>query len=210
MPTIQSSNQSVENTDNAYDKLLSRAFERDDDSPSLSADIVESLQDDDHRKPDLEVVGHQLELKPDPLAPQRYDNREAREAEADKGGVEREMTALQFSSIQVTALKAVQCVLGSQNYGEMLLVPKADLVADSSKALADGTVVRRDEKVKVVISGIMRRLVVLAASPAPFSRTMGLEELDRTRAMLHKMAIERHAEENTNLSQLRGKAIFDH
>lgn len=133
---------------------------------------------------------------------------EGKEPSGELELLQREVIAIQFASIQITALKAVQCILSSQKYGEMLLVPKSDLVANSSKALADGTVVRKDENFKNVICGFMKKLIVIAASSSPFKRIIEIDELDRTRGMLMKKAVERQAEEKTNLSKLRGKSLL--
>lgn len=116
----------------------------------------------------------------------------------------KEFLAVQFAAMQISAMKAVQCVLVSQKYGEMLLVPKSDLVADSSKAFADGTVVRKDEDFKKVICEYMKKLVFVASSVSPFKRVIEIDELDRTRAMLQKISLQEQAERKTNLPQLKG------
>lgn len=121
--------------------------------------------------------------------------------------LEKEMLAMKFAAVQVTALKAVQCVLASQKYGEMLLVPKSDLVADSSKALTDGTVVRKDEDFKKVMCEFMKKLIHVATSASPFKRAVGIDELDRTRAMLQKMVVQEQAGRKTNLPSLKGEII---
>lgn len=121
--------------------------------------------------------------------------------------LEKEMLAIKFAAVQVTALKAVQCVLASQKYGEMLLVPKSDLVADSSKALTDGTVVRKDEDFKKVMCEYMKKLIHVATSASPFKRAVGIDELDRTRAMLQKMVVQEQADRKTNLPSLKGERI---
>ncbi|XP_052792637.1 probable E3 ubiquitin-protein ligase HERC1 isoform X2 [Mya arenaria] len=206
-----------DNQENCYDGLLVRSLhqetDRGDRSPSSSG--TERSQEDTSSRTGLEIVGHRVKfaedqegvgLKSENLAFDVQNQTDGEnDAEVQDKLILKEITALQFSSIQITALKAVQCVLSSQKYGEMLLVPKSDLVADSSKALADGTVIRKDEEMKGVICSFMKRLILVAASPSPFRRVVGLEELDRTRAMLHKLAIEKHAEEKTNLRGLKEK-----
>lgn len=120
----------------------------------------------------------------------------------------KEVIAVKFAAIKVAALKTVQCVLASQKYGEMLLVPTSDLVADSSKALTDGTVVRKDEDFKKVICEFMKMLILVATSASPFKRAVGIDELDRTRAMLLKIVRQEQAERRTNLKHLKGQFSY--
>ncbi|KAL4227433.1 putative E3 ubiquitin-protein ligase herc1 [Mactra antiquata] len=117
--------------------------------------------------------------------------------------LKKEISAIKFASMQISAMKSVQCILTHPKYGEMLLVPKSDLVADSSKALTDGTIVRKDEDFKRVICDYMKKLVFVASSISPFKRAINLDELDRTRSMLLKIAVKEQAERKTNLLQLK-------
>ena len=128
--------------------------------------------------------------------------------EDDTKCLKSEMLDYKFSSLRLSALKAVQTVLSSQKYGEMLLVPKTDLVADSSKALADGTVVRKDEDFKKIICDFMKKLISVATSPSAFKRFVTVVELDRTQDMLLKLATQEHAERETKVAYLKGNFFF--
>ena len=168
----------------------------------------------------LEVVGHSMKLAVSDIAGSSgkmsldqndIDTCNSKldiDSKVDQDILQSEIISIQFASVQITALKAVQCILSSQKYGEMLLVPKSDLVADSSKALADGTVIRKDEDFKNVICNFMRKLIVIAASPSPFRRIIEIDELDRARAMLQKKAVQQQAEGKTNLNKLKGKHVI--
>lgn len=207
----------AENNENNYDNLLMRALRSEESTHKAdSCSGVDDQQSSDQNNSLLKVVGHSMKLAQSDSAKQRLAtdaaDPESTENKTDIGpvskteqnNIQNEIIAIQFASVQITALKAVQCILSSQKYGEMLLVPKSDLVADSSKALADGTVIRKDENFKTVICSFMKKLIVIAASPSPFRRIIEIDELDRARAMIQKKAIGQQAEGKTNLSKLKG------
>ncbi|KAK3583560.1 hypothetical protein CHS0354_026149 [Potamilus streckersoni] len=108
-----------------------------------------------------------------------------------------ELEALKLVSIQIAALKAVATIVCSPKYGEMLLVPKTDLSADSNKALPDGTVVQKDFEFKRILREFIKTMVVKATGPYPFKRTFSLEELERAQSVLHQLAITDQAEKMT-------------
>ena len=124
--------------------------------------------------------------------------------ETDLNDLEDELIGLKFASVQLSALKVVYSILCSPKYGEMLLVPNADLTADHSKALPDGTVVRKDDDFKKVLQEFMKKMVGIATKPSPFKRNVSFEELDRVHWMLLKIVYNVRAESQTSLPHLRG------
>ena len=125
--------------------------------------------------------------------------------ESDLNDLEDELIGLKFASVQLSALRVVYSLLCSPKYGEMLLVPNTDLTADRSKALPDGTVVRKDDDFKRVLQEFMKKMVAIATNPSPFKRVVSFEELDRVHWMLLKIVYNVRAESKTNLPQLRGR-----
>ena len=125
--------------------------------------------------------------------------------ESDLNDLEDELIGLKFASVQLSALKVVHSILCSPKYGEMLLVPNTDLTADHSKALPDGTVVRKDDDFKKVLQEFMKKMVGIATNPSPFKRVVSLEELDRVHWMLLKIVYSVRAESQTSLPHLRGR-----
>lgn len=111
----------------------------------------------------------------------------------------------QSSYIQVTALKALNNIIWTNKFSEMLLVPKSDLGADSNKALIDGTVVRRNEDMKVVLRLLMKKMVRLALHSSLFHRVFTLAELERAHSVLHKSMIVSAAEEEMCIADLNGE-----
>ena len=124
--------------------------------------------------------------------------------ESDMNELQNELTGLKFASVQLSALKVVYSILSCPKYGEMLLVPNTDLSADHSKALPDGTVVRKDDDFKKILQEFMKKMVVIAINPSPFKRMVSFEELDRVHWMLLKTVYNVTAESQTCLPQLRG------
>ena len=124
--------------------------------------------------------------------------------ESDMNELQNELTGLKFASVQLSALKVVYSILSCPKYGEMLLVPNTDLTADHSKALPDGTVVRKDDDFKKILQEFMKKMVVIAINPSPFKRMVSFEELDRVHWMLLKTVYNVTAESQTCLPQLRG------
>ena len=128
--------------------------------------------------------------------------------ESDVNELQNELIGLKFASVQLSALKVVYSILNCPKYGEMLLVPNTDLTADHSKALPDGTVVRKDDDFKRVLQEFMKKMVVIATNPSPFKRVVSFEELDRVHWMLLKIVYNVWAESQTSLPQLRGMYIW--
>ena len=128
-------------------------------------------------------------------------------SENDLNDLEDELVGLKFASVQLSALKVVYSILCSSKYGEMLLVPNTDLTADHSKALPDGTIVRKDDDFKKVLQEFMKKMVGVATRPSPFKRNVSFEELDRVHWMLLKIVYNVRAESQTSLPQLRGNTL---
>ena len=124
--------------------------------------------------------------------------------ESDMNELQNELTGLKFASVQLSALKVVYSILSCPKYGEMLLVPNTDLTADHSKALPDGTVVRKDDDFKKILQEFMKKMVVIAINLSPFKRMVSFEELDRVHWMLLKTVYNVTAESQTCLPKLRG------
>lgn len=211
--------------DKVYNNLLQRALHGESDSAvseyresvcdkdsteehDIKTDgIVEHYEDEDKLRFDnssvTSVVDAENKLDEIERQKQKSVKTKSHSLEEEDMQLKNELLAIRFASIQITALKAVQNVLASHKYGEMLLVPKKDLIADSSKALTDGTVVRKDEDFKKSISEFMKKLVMVATIPSPFKRVVCIDELDRTRGMLFKIVLQAQADMKTNMNYLR-------
>ncbi|KAL3866609.1 hypothetical protein ACJMK2_043893 [Sinanodonta woodiana] len=136
--------------------------------------------------------GHATKQKSQVCQPKEIKQKHRRQT-----SVNSELHTLKLISIQIAALKAVATIVCSPKYGEMLLVPKTDLSADSNKALPDGTVVQKDFELKRILREFMKTMVVKATGPYPFKRTFSLEELERAQSILHQLAITDQAEKMT-------------
>nr|XP_022329995.1 probable E3 ubiquitin-protein ligase HERC1 isoform X2 [Crassostrea virginica] len=112
---------------------------------------------------------------------------------------------MQRSFIQVTALKALNVIIQCNKFTEMLLVPKSDLMADSSKALVDGTVVRRDEDFKCGLRSLMKKMVKIALCNASLLRVFTVSDLERAQSVLYQVLTRKNAEEEAGIPELKAK-----
>lgn len=115
--------------------------------------------------------------------------------------LQHEIFNFKLASLKLAALRMLYRVLLTNKYAEMLLVPKSDLRAESSKALPDGTVVRRDDDMKSVLRTIMKQMVKLGTTPSPFRRLVSLVELERAQNVLYQIMIQAQSDSQANLSQ---------
>lgn len=111
---------------------------------------------------------------------------------------------MQRSFIQVTALKALNVIIQCNKFTEMLLVPKSDLMADSSKALVDGTVVRRDEDFKCGLRSLMKKMVKIALCNASLLKVFTVSDLERAQSVLYQVLTRKNAEEEAGIPELKG------
>lgn len=185
---------------NKYDSMDSTCDSR--------SENMSELQNDDQGE------GNDLSLMPDAECnDEDVSNRgtEARKTDAEikieqkfellkKLGIQ----SIKYASLQVTSLKALFTIVSSNKFSEMLLVPKADLSAQSNKALLDGTVVRKDEDFKCILRSMMKSMIKRAVNPSPFHRVVSLHELERGQSMLHTLAVTAFADEKTQLGEVQG------
>ncbi|XP_062621584.1 probable E3 ubiquitin-protein ligase HERC1 [Saccostrea cucullata] len=137
------------------------------------------------------------------------------DSRAESGNVEEEsqeeeqtltdFQLMQRSFIQVTALKALNVIIQCNKFTEMLLVPKSDLMADSSKALVDGTVVRRDEDFKCGLRSLMKKMVKISLCNASLVKVFTVADLERAQAVLYQVLTLKSAEENAGIPELKAK-----
>ena len=121
--------------------------------------------------------------------------------------LQHEIFNFKLASLKLASLRMLYRVLLTNKYAEMLLVPKSDLRAESSKALPDGTVVRRDDDMKSVLRTIMKQMVKLGTAPSPFRRLVSLVELERAQNVLYQIMIQAQSDSQANLSQYEGKYL---
>lgn len=112
---------------------------------------------------------------------------------------------MQRSFIQVSALKALNVIIQCNKFTEMLLVPKSDLMADSSKALVDGTVVRRDEDFKCGLRSLMRKMVKISLGNASLLKVFTVADLERAQSVLYQVLTRKNAEDDAGIPELKGK-----
>ncbi|XP_048738015.2 probable E3 ubiquitin-protein ligase HERC1 isoform X3 [Ostrea edulis] len=112
---------------------------------------------------------------------------------------------MQRSFIQVTALKALNVIIQCNKFTEMLLVPKSDLMADSSKALVDGTVVRRDEDFKCGLRSLMKRMVKISLCNASLLKVFTVADLERAQSVLYQVLTKKSAEVDAGIPELKAK-----
>lgn len=117
-----------------------------------------------------------------------------------------EKKEFQASFVQVSALKALNNIIWTNKFSEMLLVPKSDLAADSNKALIDGTVVRRNEDMKTVLRLLMKKMVKVALCTSLLNKVFSLAELERAQTVLYRSLITCTAEEESCIGDLHGKS----
>uniref|UniRef100_A0A0L8HTX3 HECT-type E3 ubiquitin transferase n=1 Tax=Octopus bimaculoides TaxID=37653 RepID=A0A0L8HTX3_OCTBM len=119
----------------------------------------------------------------------------------EDNALQHELFNFRMASLKLAALRMLYRVLLTNKYTEMLLVPKSDLRAESSKALPDGTVVRRDDDMKGELRAIMKQMVKLATVPSPFRRLVSLVELERAQNVLYQVMIQTQSDNQANLAQ---------
>jgi hypothetical protein len=115
---------------------------------------------------------------------------------------------MQRSFIQVTALKALNVIIQCNKFTEMLLVPKSDLMADSSKALVDGTVVRRDEDFKCGLRSLMKKMVKISLCNASLLKVFTVADLERAQSVLYQVLTKKSAEVDAGIPELKGTCHF--
>ncbi|XP_052100156.1 probable E3 ubiquitin-protein ligase HERC1 isoform X2 [Mytilus californianus] len=119
-----------------------------------------------------------------------------------------EKKEFQASFVQVSALKALNNIIWTNKFSEMLLVPKSDLAADSNKALIDGTVVRRNEDMKTVLRMLMKKMVKVALCTSLLNKVFSLAELERAQTVLYRSLITCTAEEESCIGDLHAKVTL--
>ena len=147
----------------------------------------------------------------------------------------KELKALKFAFIQLSALKTLCSIVCNNKYTEMLLVPKAEVVADNSKSglklddaqdtetkdavskqeSKDTNVgrnkpegpVHKDCEMIGVLRGVISSLVQKATMPCPFKRVVSLGELERMLTVLQKLVFMIRTEEEFGIKLTDGKNV---
>ncbi|KAK3097022.1 hypothetical protein FSP39_005665 [Pinctada imbricata] len=114
-----------------------------------------------------------------------------------------ESEVMKRTYVQATAFKALHSIILTNKFTEMLLVPKSDLMADRSKALIDGTVVRRDEDFKCVLRTLLKKMVTLALASSSLMRIFSVSELERAQSILYNGLMTSAAEEEIGIPALQ-------
>lgn len=169
-------------------------------SSCTSLDAAIKMAQHNAKKTDFSVSSQECLMEPEreDTLPVVEETEEEEEALSD-------FQLMQRSFIQVSALKALNVIIQCNKFTEMLLVPKSDLMADSSKALVDGTVVRRDEDFKCGLRSLMRKMVKISLCNASLLKVFTVADLERAQSVLYQVLTRKNAEEDAGIPELKAK-----
>lgn len=118
--------------------------------------------------------------------------------EPQKAPVLAEVHAVQHSYLCLGAMKSLSVLLSCSKYAELLLIPK--VVPDSghnSDCGSPGVSVSQEEaEMRSALQFLMRQMVKRAVMRSPIKRVLGLAELERAQAMVHKLVVNSVLEEH--------------